>query len=59
MKSFILCFLIITLVVLNSEVEAQRNRIDHGVVDPGKTPEGPHRGCNGNTQPANPYNRGC
>ncbi|KAB2602180.1 protein RALF-like 25 [Pyrus ussuriensis x Pyrus communis] len=59
MKSFILCFLLITLVVLNSEVQAQRNCIDHGVLDPCKRPGGPHPVCNGNTQPANPYDHVC
>ncbi|KAB2602185.1 protein RALF-like 25 [Pyrus ussuriensis x Pyrus communis] len=59
MKSFILCFLLVTLVVLKSEVQAQRNRIDYGVVDPCKAPGGPRRGCDGKTQPANPYNHGC
>ncbi|TQD87873.1 hypothetical protein C1H46_026576 [Malus baccata] len=59
MKSLILCFLLISLVVLNSEVQAQRNRIDPGVVDPCKGPGGPHPGCNGNTQPARPYDHGC
>ncbi|RXH87042.1 hypothetical protein DVH24_028542 [Malus domestica] len=59
MKSFILCFLLISLVVLNSEVQARRNGIDPGVVDPCKRPGGPHPGCNGNTQPVRPYDRDC
>ncbi|KAB2602183.1 protein RALF-like 25 [Pyrus ussuriensis x Pyrus communis] len=59
MKSFILCFLLITLVVLNSEVQAQRKYINYGVVDPCTAPGGPRRGCEGKAQPVNPYHRGC
>ncbi|KAM1448888.1 hypothetical protein ACFXTN_007241 [Malus domestica] len=63
MKSCILCLLLVSMVVLNSEVKAERNRIHPGVLNPCKRPGGPHPGCNGDVksppQPANPYNRGC
>ncbi|KAM1646179.1 hypothetical protein ACFXTN_007242 [Malus domestica] len=63
MKSCILCLFLVSMVVLNSEVKAERNRIHPGVLNPCKRPGGPHPGCNGDVksppQPANPYNRGC
>ncbi|KAM2000593.1 hypothetical protein ACFX16_007883 [Malus domestica] len=37
---------ILRMVVLNSEVKAERNRIHPRVLDPCKRPGGPHPGCN-------------
>nr|QGT52200.1 rapid alkalinization factor 5 [Pyrus x bretschneideri] len=51
------------MVVLNSEVKGERNRIDPGVLDRCRRPGGPHPGCyhetEGPRKPINPYNRGC
>ncbi|RXH83140.1 hypothetical protein DVH24_003638 [Malus domestica] len=42
MKLFILCLLLVSMVVLNSKVNAERNRIHPGILDPCKRPGGPH-----------------
>jgi len=59
MKSWFLCFVLISMAVLAVDVLAAN--IDPGVLDPCKRPGGPYPGCptNEHSKPANPWTRGC
>ncbi|XP_022759806.1 protein RALF-like 11 [Durio zibethinus] len=62
-NTWLICFALISMVVVNHVDAAGTPPINEGVLDPCKRPGGPHPGChpdkNSPPQPVNRYQRGC